>query len=154
MKAVWKSTTVVSGRLSVMTPGTSEKQRWSVSSWAMDMPYWQYRVLPLARDQVGSATQFGGQLEVYFNNSSDWETVCNDSWGLLDATVACKQMGFVGVSVSDSSRFGSGASTQNILLDDVACRGSESQLIDCSYDGNTADCSHSEDVGIVCILQW
>ena len=59
-------------------------------------------------------------------------------------------MGFVGLSVSDSSRFGSGASTQNIWLDDVACRGSESRLIDCSYDGNTADCSHSEDVGIVC----
>ena len=96
------------------------------------------------------STQFGGRLEVYFSNSSEWGTVCDDSWGLFDATVACRQMGFVGVSVSDSSRFGSGASTQNILLDDVACRGSESRLIDCNYDGNTADCSHSEDVGIVC----
>ena len=96
------------------------------------------------------STQFGGRLEVYFSNSSEWGTVCDDSWSSSDATVACRQMGFVGVSVSDSSRFGSGASTQNILLDDVACRGSESQLIDCNYDGHTADCSHSEDVGIVC----
>ena len=94
--------------------------------------------------------QFGGRLEIYFNISSEWGTVCDDFWGLLDATVACKQMGFVGVNNSDSFLFGSGASSQNILLDNVACSGSESRLIDCSYDDHTADCSHSEDVGIVC----
>ena len=37
-----------------------------------------------------------------------------------------------------------------ILLDDVSCLGSESQLLDCSYDSNTADCSHSEDAGVSC----
>ena len=94
--------------------------------------------------------QFGGRLEIFVSISSEWGTVCDNSWGSSDATVVCRQMGFVGVSVSDSSLFGSGASSQNILLDSVACRGSESQLIDCNYDGNTADCSHSEDVGIVC----
>ena len=58
-KAVWKCTAVVSGRLSVTTLGTLQKQRWSVGSWGMDMPYWQYRVLPMARDQVGSGIQCG-----------------------------------------------------------------------------------------------
>ena len=61
---MWKSTAVVSGRLSVTTPGTSEKQMWSVDSWGMDMPYWQYRVLPLARDQVGSGTGSGPVMEM------------------------------------------------------------------------------------------
>ena len=37
--------------------------------------------------------------EVYFSNSSEWETACDDSWGLFDATVACKQIG-LWVSVS------------------------------------------------------
>jgi len=55
---------VVSGRLSVTTPGTSEKQRWSVGSWGMDMPYWQYRVLPLARDQAGSGKGSGPVKEM------------------------------------------------------------------------------------------
>ena len=38
-----------------------------------------------------------------------------------------------------------------ILLDDVSCSGSETQLISCSYDSNTADCSHSDDAGVRCL---
>ena len=99
------------------------------------------------------STQFGGRLEVYQNN--EWGTVCVDHWGSADATVACRQMGFVGVNDSYSLLFGSGASSQRIWLDNVACSGSESRLIDCSLDSNTADCSHSDDVGIVCSIgEW
>ena len=101
-------------------------------------------------------TQFGGRLEVYYY--SEWGTVCDDGWGSSDATVACRQMGFVSVSDSDSSRFGSGVSSQRIWLDNVACSGSESRLIDCSHAGiGNEDCVHSEDVGIVCSngkLNW
>ena len=32
----------------------------------------------------------------------------------------------------------------------VSCTGSESQLLICSYDSNTGDCSHSEDAGVRC----
>ena len=96
-------------------------------------------------------TLFGGRLEVYYN--SEWGTVCDDGWDSSDATVACRQMGFVGVSDSDSSRFGSGASSQHIWLDDVACNGSESQLIDCSHAGiGNEDCDHWNDVGTVCTI--
>ena len=94
--------------------------------------------------------QFGGRLEVYYNN--EWGTVCGDGWGSFDATVACRQMGFVDVGASDSSRFGSGASSQSIWLDNVACNGSESLLIDCSHAGiGNENCGHDEDVGIICI---
>ena len=105
---------------------------------------------------VNGITHFGGRLELYYNN--EWGTVCDDSWDSSDATVACGQMGFVGVSDSDSSLFGSGASSQRIWLDDVACSGSESRLIDCSYVAiGRHNCGHSEDVGIVCThgeLRW
>lgn len=37
-----------------------------------------------------------------------------------------------------------------ILLDDVSCSGSESTLTSCSYDSNTADCSHADDAGVKC----
>ena len=101
-------------------------------------------------------TQFGGRLEVYYN--SEWGTVCDDSWGSPDAIVACRQMGFVGVSDSDRSLFGSAASSQRIWLDDVACSGSESRLTDCGHAGiGNENCLHFEDVGIVCSngkLNW
>ena len=99
---------------------------------------------------VNTESTFGGRLEFYYNG--EWGTVCDDSWGSSDAAVACRQMGFVGVSVSDSSQFGFGSSSQTIWLDDVGCSGSESRLIDCNHRGiGVENCGHSEDVGIECI---
>ena len=34
----------------------------------------------------------------------------------------------------------------------MACTGTESRLIGCSYDSHTADCSHSEDAAVYCSL--
>lgn len=44
--------------------------------------------------------------------------------------------------------FGQGSGS--IHIDDVSCTGTESRLIDCSYDSNTADCSHAQDAGVQC----
>ena len=54
----------MSGTLSVTTPGTSQKQRWSVGGWGMDMPYWRYRELPLARVQAVSGKEYGNAMEM------------------------------------------------------------------------------------------
>ena len=48
--------------------------------------------------------------------------------------------------------FGQGTSL-SIYLDDVACTTAQSRLIDCSYDSNTGDCSHSEDAGVQCVAR-
>jgi hypothetical protein len=47
-----------------------------------------------------------------------------------------------------------GNSDLNILFDDLKCTGSESKLVDCrrTSPGNI-DCTHSEDVGVVCAGQ-
>ena len=44
-----------------------------------------------------------------------------------------------------------GAGTGRIHIDDVMCTGQESGLSDCSFDTNTADCSHSEDAAVKCV---
>ena len=38
-------------------------------------------------------------------------------------------------------------------MDDVACTVYESRLIDCPYDSNVADCSHSQDAGVQCVAR-
>ena len=48
-----------------------------------------------------------------------------------------------------NANFGQG--TVPILLDDVACTATISRLVDCPYDSNTADCTHSQDAGVRCI---
>ena len=45
-----------------------------------------------------------------------------------------------------------GQGSGSILLDNVACTGTESRLIDCSYDSHTADCSHFEDAAVYCSI--
>ena len=37
-------------------------------------------------------------------------------------------------------------------MDNVACSGSESRLIDCAYDNNTVKDAHTEDAGVHCQL--
>jgi len=54
----------------------------------------------------------------------------------------------VGVQVFVSAHFGQGNGP--ILLDNVACSGSESTLLDCRYGNTTSDDAHSEDAGVRC----
>ena len=98
-----------------------------------------------------------GRLEIFYNG--EWCTICDDYWGHTDDNqdVACRQLGFVGGSVEDHERFRNsyfppGTGDQTIALDNVNCRGSESNLLECPNRGwEVHDCRHFEDVGIRCI---
>ena len=119
---------------------------------------------------VGGSSQLEGRVEVCVSGS--WGTVCDDSWGTVDAQVVCRQLNFsvagkysnkdchgslkhesinitrVGAVARSRAFFGQG--TVPILLDDVACIGTESTLLSCRYS-STHNCVHAEDAGVTCL---
>ena len=100
---------------------------------------------------VGGTSYYEGRVEVNYNG--EWGTVCDDGWSTYDASVVCRQLGFGSSGIAyNNAYFGQG--TGSILLDDVACTGSETTLANCSHlgVGVTRNCSHSEDAGVRCSL--
>ncbi len=89
-----------------------------------------------------------GRLEIFHNGQ--WGTICDDSWGLDDARVACVQLGYYdGIKALQGNDVPDG--TGQIWLDQVACTGNEQFLSNCSHNGwGSHDCSHSEDAGVNC----
>ncbi len=91
-----------------------------------------------------------GRVEVCFHGR--WGTVCDDGWEHNEAVVVCRQLGFTSngdpVAVHNA-RFGQGSDL--ILLDDVACEGTESALLDCrARNVGFHNCFSSEAAGIFC----
>ncbi|CAB4031814.1 deleted in malignant brain tumors 1 -like, partial [Paramuricea clavata] len=89
-----------------------------------------------------------GRVEVFYNGR--WGTVCDDGWDIIDATVVCRQLGFISaVRALQGSNVPDG--TGHIWLDDVSCAGHEQNLINCSHKGlGVHNCAHSEDAGVEC----
>ena len=115
---------------------------------------------------VGGTSKYNGRVEVCYNNA--WGTVCDDSWDYTDAGVVCRQLGFTGLSTHfkkllcntsptipiagaalGNAYYGQG--TGAILMDEVACVGTETRLWNCSNNGiGVNDCGHSEDASVQC----
>ncbi|XP_008562982.1 PREDICTED: soluble scavenger receptor cysteine-rich domain-containing protein SSC5D-like, partial [Galeopterus variegatus] len=89
-----------------------------------------------------------GRLEVW--HAGRWGTVCDDSWDLRDATVACWELGCGKVRPRvGKTHYGPG--TGPIWLDDMGCKGNEASLSDCPSGGwGKHNCDHEEDVGLTC----
>ena len=74
--------------------------------------------------------------------------VCDDNWTLINADVACKQLGWAGaVTMTKESRFG--VTSPNFAMDQVRCDGTEERLVDCRHTKQD-DCGAGEAAGAIC----
>lgn len=96
----------------------------------------------------GGSNESEGRVEVRYNGQ--WGTICDDFWDMNDATVVCKQLGYL-MAIRKSTRAEFGRGEGPIWLDNVDCSGNEQSLIQCYHNGwEDHNCLHSEDAGAVC----
>ncbi|NXA44300.1 WC11 protein, partial [Eudromia elegans] len=97
---------------------------------------------------VGGEGGCSGRVEVWQRGA--WGTVCDDSWDMEDAEVACRQLG-CGSALSALGEAAFGEGTGPIWLQQVECRGPEQSLWDCKVQcGSRGACQHKEDAAVNC----
>ena len=103
--------------------------------------------IPL-RLQGPSRANGTGRLEIFYEG--EWGTICDDSWNLNDANVACRQLGYkFAVRALQSNQVNAGSG--RIWLGSVQCFGNEQNLTECFHRGwGSYSCNHSGDIGVEC----
>lgn len=91
-----------------------------------------------------------GRVEIFIHG--EWGTVCDDLFTSKAGAVVCRQVGFTtALAVMKRAALGEADSTVRILLDDVECEGGERSLLECKRSRvGKHNCSHGEDVGVIC----
>ncbi|CAI5790767.1 deleted in malignant brain tumors 1 protein-like [Podarcis lilfordi] len=97
---------------------------------------------------VNGTSHCNGMVE--FLHNGQWGTICDDDWGIEEATVVCRQLRCgPAISATLEAQFWGG--TGPIWLDEVRCSGTESELSQCpASNWGEHDCTHEEDAGVVC----
>ena len=97
---------------------------------------------------AGSSNEQEGRVEIMYQGI--WGTICDEGWDDIDATVVCRELGFLNGSATRQAQFGLGAGP--VWLHQVGCLGNESKLSHCIHTGagNVGSCSHAQDVGVKC----
>ncbi|XP_053675792.1 uncharacterized protein LOC128726037 [Anopheles nili] len=102
---------------------------------------------PLAVRLVAGPTDREGRVEINYHGT--WGTVCDDDFGVREARVICRQLGYNGTAEARKNVYPPGAG--QIWLDEVKCNGTEASIEDCvHWHWGEHNCGHAEDVGVRC----
>nr|XP_039256746.1 deleted in malignant brain tumors 1 protein-like [Styela clava] len=100
---------------------------------------------------VNSGVAHKGRVEIFHDGL--WGTICGYYyWGINNAKVVCKMLGFPDVLSAPTSSF-YGPGTGKIWLYAVQCTGYEATLEDCYNNGwgDVSSCNHGYDASVECI---
>merc|ERR1711892_141696 len=99
--------------------------------------------------RTGVAPQVGAG-NVYING----RPVCDDGWGMEDAKVVCRMLGYsaaTAVTWEEDPKNGPGEHN-DFCMESVECTGDESAILDCPYS-TSHDCNRlGEAAGVICKL--
>ena len=71
-----------------------------------------------------------GNVEIRYNLTSPWGTICSNGWDIRDARVACRQLGYAdAMAATIDSSFGTGRG--RIWRGNIQCDGFENKISDC-----------------------
>lgn len=89
-----------------------------------------------------------GRVEVQYNTT--WYSICSSGWSLLEAEVACKQLGCgPAQSVPTGAHFS--REHHRAFLEGLSCRGTESLLLECQRSKiSPGPCRNGATAGVVC----
>ncbi|KAF7990581.1 hypothetical protein HCN44_000386 [Aphidius gifuensis] len=99
----------------------------------------------------GSDNKYEGRVEVKV--FGHWGQVCDDGFGMIDAEVICKELGFNfgALKVRPGGFFGNLDPPTRFTVDQLRCTGNETSLRECDFDGwGVHNCQPEEAAGIVC----
>ena len=85
----------------------------------------------------------------------EWGTICDTGWGVRDAQVTCRQLGYShATDALHNAHFGEGSGPVHIAL--VRCRGNESELAFCPKLplSRFQYCNHGDDASVRCSSKY
>ncbi|XP_018303194.1 uncharacterized protein [Mycetomoellerius zeteki] len=100
---------------------------------------------------AGANNSYEGRIEVKI--LGHWGQVCDDGFGMINADVICKELGFDlgALEVRPGGFYGNLDPPTRFMVDQLKCRGNETTLRECDFNGwGVHNCQPEEAVGIVC----
>ncbi|KAG7212821.1 hypothetical protein KM043_002178 [Ampulex compressa] len=100
---------------------------------------------------AGAKNSHEGRVEVKILGV--WGQVCDDGFGMINADVICKELGFTlgALEVRPGGFYGNLDPPTRFMVDQLKCRGNETTLRECDFDGwGVHNCQPEEAVGVIC----
>ncbi|XP_020289719.1 uncharacterized protein LOC109857630 isoform X2 [Pseudomyrmex gracilis] len=100
---------------------------------------------------AGANNSYEGRIEVKVHGI--WGQVCDDGFGMINADVVCNELGFDlgALEIRPGGFYGNLDPPTRFMVDQLKCRGNETTLRECDFNGwGVHNCQPEEAVGVVC----